>query len=67
MNMIDQIRQIVSDEMFQEEVITFLMDICSVDTTANSDIRLMAENEKKVFEIIKNKLGEFSFEECHSH
>jgi acetylornithine deacetylase/succinyl-diaminopimelate desuccinylase-like protein len=62
MNMIDQIRQIVSDEKFREQVIAFLMDICRVDTTANGDIRLMAENEKKVYEIVKNKLSEFSFE-----
>jgi acetylornithine deacetylase/succinyl-diaminopimelate desuccinylase-like protein len=62
MNMIDQIRQIVSDEKFQEEVIAFLMDICRIDTTASGDIRLMAENEKKVYEIIKSKLGDFSFE-----
>ena len=61
-NMIDQIRQIVADERFQEEIVAFLMDICRVDTTANSDIPLMAENEKKVYEIIKRKLGEFSFE-----
>ncbi len=62
MNMIDQIRQIVAGERFQEEIIAFLMDICRVDTTANGDIHLMAENEKKVYEIIKSKLGEFSFE-----
>jgi hypothetical protein len=62
MKMIDQIRQIVSDVKFQDEVIAFLMDICRVDTTANSDIRLMAENEKRVYEIIRSKLGEFSFE-----
>jgi len=62
MNMIDQIRQIVSDEKFRETVISFLMDICRVDTTAKEDVHLMAENEKKVFEIIKSKLKEFSFE-----
>jgi acetylornithine deacetylase/succinyl-diaminopimelate desuccinylase-like protein len=60
--MIDQIRQIVAGEEFREDVISFLMDICRVDTTASTDIRLMAENEKKVYDIIKNKLGEFSFE-----
>ena len=62
MNMIDHIRQIVSEENFREEIIAFLMDICRVDTTASGDIRLMEENEKKVYEIIKSKLGEFSFE-----
>jgi acetylornithine deacetylase/succinyl-diaminopimelate desuccinylase-like protein len=60
--MIDQIRWIVSDREFREEIISFLMDICRVDTTANADVRLMAENEKRVYEIIKSKLGEFSFE-----
>jgi acetylornithine deacetylase/succinyl-diaminopimelate desuccinylase-like protein len=59
--MIDQIRQIVFDEKFREEVISFLMDICRVDTTASPDIRMMAENEHSVCEIIKNKLDEFSF------
>jgi acetylornithine deacetylase/succinyl-diaminopimelate desuccinylase-like protein len=62
MNTIDHIRQIVSDGKFQEELIAFLMDLCRVDTTAKNDIRLMAENEKRVYDIIRNKLGELSFE-----
>jgi acetylornithine deacetylase/succinyl-diaminopimelate desuccinylase-like protein len=60
--MVDRIRQIVSEGEFREEIISFLMDICRVDTTAQPDVRLMAENEQRVYEIIKNKLGEFSFE-----
>lgn len=60
--MIDQIRQVVSDEKFQTDVIDFLMSICSVNTTPNADIMLMAENEKKVFEIIKERLLKCSFE-----
>jgi acetylornithine deacetylase/succinyl-diaminopimelate desuccinylase-like protein len=62
MSMIDQIKEIVSDEKFREEIIAFLMDICRVDTTASADIRRMADNEKKVYEIIKDKLQELSFE-----
>ncbi len=65
--MIDQIRQIVSEDKFRSEVIAFLVDICSVDTTATADIRLMAENEKKVFDIIKKNLGKFSFENTTIH
>ena len=60
--MISEIRQIVSEREFREDIIDFLLDICRVDTTAGSDIRLMAENEKKVFDRLKDKLGELSFE-----
>ncbi len=58
----DQIIHIVSEEKFREEIISFLTDICRVDTTAKSDIRLMAATEKKVFDIIRKKLRELSFE-----
>jgi acetylornithine deacetylase/succinyl-diaminopimelate desuccinylase-like protein len=62
--MLDEIKQIVSEVAFQEDVISFLVDICKVDTTPRSDIRLMAGNEETVFNIIKERLSKFSFEEA---
>jgi hypothetical protein len=55
------IKQIVSDKVFQEDVISFLTDICRIDTTPNPDIGTMAANEKKLFDIIRQRLLKFSF------
>jgi acetylornithine deacetylase/succinyl-diaminopimelate desuccinylase-like protein len=62
--MLEEIRRIASEKEFQEEVISFLMEICSVDTTPKSDIGLMAVNEDIVYGIIRDRLLKFSFEDA---
>jgi acetylornithine deacetylase/succinyl-diaminopimelate desuccinylase-like protein len=62
--MLDEIKRIVSEVTFQEDVISFLIDICRVDTTPNSDIRLMAGNEQRVYNVIKERLSKFSFDKA---
>lgn len=59
--MLEKIKQITSNPEFQDDVISFLLEICRVDTTPGSDIRLMAANEGKVFGIIRERLEKFSF------
>jgi len=62
--MLEDIDRIVSDRKFQDDVISFLVDICSVNTTAISDIAAMARNEGKVFDMIRDRLHGFSFKEA---
>jgi acetylornithine deacetylase/succinyl-diaminopimelate desuccinylase-like protein len=62
--MLDEIKGIVSDVKFQEDVISFLMDICRVNTTPDTDVRVMAGNEEKVYSIVKERLSKFSFDEA---
>jgi acetylornithine deacetylase/succinyl-diaminopimelate desuccinylase-like protein len=62
--MLREIERIVSESQFRDDVVSYLIDICRVDTTPKRDIRQMALNEKKVYDITRKKLEKFSFKDA---
>jgi len=60
-DIVRKVKQLSSDDGFKSEIVDFLVRICGIDTTPNPDIAVMREREKRVFDIIKQRLEAFSF------
>jgi acetylornithine deacetylase/succinyl-diaminopimelate desuccinylase-like protein len=61
--MVEEIKQIIASAEFQENIISFLKDICEVDTSPRTDIEVMANQEQRVFQLIENRLLQLSFKD----
>lgn len=58
--MLKRIREYVSREDFQRSLLGFLTDICTVDTSPSSDLELMRQAERRVFQRIEKELRELT-------
>jgi hypothetical protein len=54
----NKVKELCFDANFREEILSFLEDICKVDTTPNADVSVMRKSEAEVFDILKKHLNE---------
>jgi acetylornithine deacetylase/succinyl-diaminopimelate desuccinylase-like protein len=59
--MVNLIKEIIAGPAFQEDITAFLTEICSMDTTPRTDVISLAQDERKVFDIITKRLLNFAF------